>query len=242
MRRLIICTWTLWSLLAAIPVGAASAQEPAQAPPAPERAERVARDVVDELDLEDPKPEDPSRQPPTGGAAFGALGQVLAYLLVTAVAVGIGYVIFALVRSRGGSDDGDDTDGDDTVEVDSGTAEAEDRAELLSAAQWRERAAAAEAEGRFADAVRYLHYAGLIGLDEAAVVAFEPGLPNGAFVTIVADLEGAPATAPEDLRRLNHLMEDATFGHRPMDAAAVTSTRSGWERLAADLAALKAPT
>lgn len=217
--------------------GPGLAQE--QAPPSPERAERVARDVVDELDLDDPQPEDEQREPPQTGGALGALGQVLAYLFVAAAAVGIGYAIFALVRGRGGGDDKDDADGDDTVAVDTGSAAAEERIEALSAAQWREQAATAEAESRFADAVRYLHYAGLLGLDEAGVVPFEPGLPNGAYVAIVADLARSPGSAPEDLRGLNRLMEDATFGHRPMDAGAVAATRAGWERLTAELATVK---
>lgn len=227
--------------LLALPLRAALAQEPPQAPPSPERAERVARDVVAELGLDDPRPEDDPVQPPQGGAAFGALGQVLAYLIVAAALVGIGYAVYALVRRAGGGREDDDEDEDGHVEVEVGTADAEDRIESLSAAQWREQAARAEIEGRFADAVRFLHYAGLLGLDEAGVVTFEAGLPNGAYVAIVAGLTARPASAPEDLRGLNRLMEDATFGHRPMDAATVAATRSGWERLTTDLAAAAVP-
>lgn len=223
------------------PARATLGQEVPQPPPSPERAERVARDVVAELDLDDPQREDELRQPPQGGAAFGALGQVLAYVVVAAALVGIGYAVFALVRRAGGKAHTDDDDSEDSVEVDTATAEEEEHIEALSAAQWRERAATAEVEGRFADAVRYLHYAGLLGLDEAGVVPFEAGLPNGAYVAIVAGLARSPSSAAEDLSRLNRLMEDATFGHRPMDAAAAAATRSGWEALTSDLTSAMVP-
>ena len=195
----------------------------------PEHAERVARDVVDELGLDKPPDEQQPRVQSPAGSAFGAVGHVLAYLLVGAAAAGIGYAIVALVRSAGGRRSRDGGDEEDAVDVETGTAAAADDIEALTAAQWRERAATAEAAGRCADAVRFLHYAGLLGLDEDGLVEFEPGRPNGEYVHIVADL--APGAAPEDLRHLNRLMEDATFGHYEMGPDAVQWSRSGWTRV-----------
>lgn len=220
----------LFLLLAAAQARAASAET--EAPPVePRRAERVARDVVDELGLDkapEHQPDNPRVQPPAG-SALGAVGQVLAYLLVGAAGAGLAYAIVALVRGAGRRRSHDDDEDDHAVGVETGTATAAEDIDALSAQQWRERAAAAETAGRYADAVRFLHYAGLLGLDEDGLVAFEPGRPNGDYVRILTRL--APGTAPADLQHLNRLMEDATFGNQDLDPAAVAWSRSGWTRI-----------
>lgn len=195
----------------------------------PESAERTARDVVDSLGL-DRHDRDQQQTPDAAPSAspFAAVGQVLAYVLVAAAAAGLAYAIFAIVRNLSRRQRPDDEAGDHGVEVETGSA-AEERIDALAASQWRERAAAAEAEGRYADAVRFLHYAGLLGLDEDGLVPYDPGRANGDYVRVLAGL--VPGPAPEDLRGLNRLMEDATFGKHPMDPDAVSRSRSGWTRV-----------
>lgn len=220
----------LFLVLGAVQARAVSAES--EAPPVePRHAERVARDVVDELGLDkapEDQPDNPRIQPPAG-SALGAVGQVLAYLLVGAAGAGLAYAIVALVRGAGRRRSHDDDDTDDEVGVETGVATAAEDIDTLSAQQWRERAAAAEAAGRYADAVRFLHYAGLLGLDEDGLVAFEPGRPNGDYVRVLTRL--VPGPAPADLVHLNRLMEDATFGHHDLDPAAVAWSRSGWARI-----------
>lgn len=232
-RAALVLMLVLTAATARIP--SATAQSGA-APVPPEQAERTARDVVDGLGLDEPPPDrnEPPAQMP-GSSAFGVVGEVLAYLLVGAAAAGLVYVVVALVRRGRRHDHGGDDDDDGDVAVESGRVDAEDDVSALTAAQWRARAAEAEAQGRFADAVRYLHFSGLIGLDEDGLVAFDPGRANGEYVRLVAAL--APGGAPADLGHLNRLMEDATFGKRDLDAAALDWSRDGWERVRSGIGA-----
>lgn len=216
-------------LLAAVgPLGGAVRADTPQVEP--ERAERTARDVVAGLGLDQPDRE--QQRPPDvapSASPFAAVGQVLAYVLVAAAAAGLAYAVFAIVRNLSRRHKPEKESGDDGVEVETGSAAAGERIDALAASQWRERAAAAEADGRYADAVRFLHYAGLLGLDEDGLVPYDAGRANGDYVRVLAGL--VPGHAPEDLRGLNRLMEDATFGKHPMDPDAVNWSRSGWTRV-----------
>ncbi|MBX7160544.1 MAG: hypothetical protein K1X95_09665 [Acidimicrobiia bacterium] len=219
---------------AGLPAAAAVAAEPVQPTVPPERAEHTAQEVVDSLGFDEPSDREAPPPPTVEGSAFGAIGELLAYLLVGAAVAGLVYVVLVLLRGRGHRRGRDDSD-DDDVAVETGSSDAGDDIAALSAAEWRARAAEAEAQGRFADAVRFLHFGGLIGLDEDGLVAFDPGRANGEYVHLVATL--APDSVPADLSHLNRLMEEATFAKRDMDAAALAWSRSGWERVHDGIAA-----
>lgn len=197
-----------------------------------ERARSTARQVVDELDL-DPEEQPPPDPPELSNASpFAAFGQILGYAAMAAALVGIGFAIYALVRSMTGrtKDDDDETSG---VETSTGALEDETPIDAFSADEWTARAAAAEAEGRYADAVRFLHYAGLLRLDEDGTVPFDSSRTNGGYVDEAVALS---TDAAQDLLGLNRLMEDATYGHLPADPEDVGRTRSGWQQVRTALA------
>jgi len=198
-----------------------------------ERARSTARQVVDELDLKQEEP--PDQQPPDmpNMSPFGALGQILGYVAAAAALVGIGLAIAALVRSLTGRSKGDEDETTRDVETTTGALEDETAIDALSAEEWTARAVAAEKEGRFGEAVRFLHYAGLLRLDEDGSVPFESSRTNGGYVDVALTVSQDAAT---DMADVNRLMEDATYGHLPAGPDEVDRTRSGWQRLRGTLA------
>lgn len=82
----------------------------------------------------------------------------------------------------------------------------------------------AAAEGRYGAAVRQTFLAGLLRLDLAGAIRFDPGLTTGEIAETLAD----PV-----FDRLTRQFEDVVYGGREVDAAGWQAARSGWGDLLA---------
>ncbi len=147
----------------------------------------------------------------------GALGAVLALVAVAALTL----LVVAVVRTRRRLRE--ESAGDD------GTAPGKPR----KAKDWEAEARRAAQEGRYEDALRFRHFAGLLRLDDGGWIRFTAGRTDGEYAT---DLSGRLPGAARDFRSLSRLVQDVVFGSAPADAGTLARSEEGWRAFDAGLA------
>jgi hypothetical protein len=100
-----------------------------------------------------------------------------------------------------------------------GAADGPGRGARPDPAELERRAAQAERDGRFDDAVRLRFAAGLLRLDAARAIELRPSLTSGQ----VARAVGSPRLA-----ELTHTFDEVAYGHRPARAGDAEAARTGW--------------
>lgn len=225
----------LAALLAAFIVTApvASAQQSESdntQPPTPDEARDAACDVIGCEPNTLPEPPDlPNFQIPPVGAASG-IGSVILVILIIVVVAALVLAIVAMARNRR-SDDEEDEDNRDHIDVTTGIHGRKRRAPK-TAKDWEELALLAAGEDDYEAALRYLHHAGVLRLDEDGHIRFQKGRTNGEYAALLA---AARPSATSKLRNLNRGVEDVLFGERPATAERFSDAERGWSELRNEL-------
>lgn len=162
-------------------------------------------------------PEAPELPQPPAFSGMGTVGRVVMWIVVVALVALAGWVLVRAVLAwrRRARDEADDEVDEDVVEVIDEDGEDLDPM-LRPAEEWRRLAAAAEAEQRWREGLRFRYRALLADLIERSVVGDVPGRTTGEYRTEVA--EGAPVAAV-DFADASELFDRAWYGARPTGAA-----------------------
>jgi len=185
-----------------------------------------------ELQLERPEEEieiAPPRQPPGWLAAIGrflsALGpvfQVVFYIAVALVVLGILYFLFGeAIRLRFGSKKDAKVRTEDDVLADI-------RPDAAAARSLLEEADALARQGRFAEAVHLLLFRSIEDIQERV----EGGVPTSLTAREIAGLGKLPERAKRGLKPIIMVVERSFFGGRPVDADGWQEARRSYEDLA----------
>ncbi len=93
---------------------------------------------------------------------------------------------------------------------------------------WDRRAQEAATRGDYSNAVRFLHHAGILRLDDASVIAFDPARTNGTYASLLAERD---TVAARSLRKLNQTVEVTAFGRVEADAQTFNTSHHLWTGL-----------
>ncbi len=196
----------------------------------PGHARRLA---VDALPDEEPSEDEPGRSPLQPlGRGVSLILNVVAWVVVALIVGGVVYAIVRLVRAprRRRHDDGSD---DSTPEVStsemSGPGPGTPRQHPDGGpTDWADAALRAADAGDYAEALRCLHLAGVIDLDAAGRIRFDPAKTNG---LLALELAGFDRSAADSLVELSRETESVIFGGRSADAQSYERAATRWSDL-----------